>query len=61
LVDNLYYKKTHRYSIDQQYNYEKVQEQTDIDKILEKIHKKGMKSLTRKEKEQLENYSRTKR
>jgi len=61
LVDNLYYKKSHRYSIDQQYNYEKVQEQTDIDKILEKIHKKGIKSLTRKEKEQLENYSRTKR
>src|SRR5215218_2688164 len=61
LVDNLYYKKSHRYSIDQQYNYEKVQEQTDIDKILEKIHKKRIKSLTRKEKEQLENYSRTKR
>ena len=59
LVDNLFYKKSGRYTIDQKYNLEKKQEQLDIDKILEKIHKKGMKSLTKKEKEQLEKYARS--
>ena len=59
LVDNLYYKKSHAYTVDHRYNAEKVQEQTHIDQILEKIHKKGMKSLTKKEKELLEKYSRS--
>jgi len=44
-------------SIDHEFNYRKAQEQADIDSILEKIHKKGMKSLTKQEKEALERYS----
>ena len=61
LIDNFYFKKTHHYSIDHRYNLQKAQEQMDIDKILEKIHKKGLNSLTKKEKQQLEAYSRSKR
>jgi membrane associated rhomboid family serine protease len=46
-----------RRSIDHEFNYRKAQQQADIDSILEKIHKKGMKSLTKEEKEALERYS----
>ena len=56
LVDNLFY-KSHNYTIDHRYNMEKIQQQSEIDKILEKIHKKGIKSLTKKERQRLEEYS----
>jgi membrane associated rhomboid family serine protease len=56
LIDNFSRKKK-SFTIDHQYNYKKAQEQINIDSILEKIHKKGMSSLTRKEKEALEQYS----
>lgn len=58
LVDNLFY-KTHRdfYSIDHRYNAERADQQQEIDRILDKIHRKGKGSLTRKEKETLEAYS----
>lgn len=45
-------------NIDHEFNYRRTQQQADIDSILEKIHKRGMKSLTREEKEALEKYSR---
>lgn len=61
LLVSSFSKKKQRYSIDHEYNYRKAQEQADIDSILEKIHKKGMKSLTKQEKEALEQYSRMKR
>ena len=58
LIDNQYYKSQHRHlTIDQRYNAEKVNKQQEIDAILEKIHKKGMKSLTKKEKDTLAAYS----
>jgi len=57
LVNNLHYDSSHRYTIDQRYNMERAVQQHEIDRILEKIHRKGMKSLTKKEKEQLEAYS----
>jgi membrane associated rhomboid family serine protease len=58
LVDNLFY-KTHQnfYSIDHQYNVERRDEQQEIDRILDKIHKKGMRSLNKREKETLKAYS----
>lgn len=58
LVDNLYFKahKTY-YNIDHKYNAEKVKKQNDIDKILDKINKKGIDSLNSKEKNILDNYS----
>ena len=57
MVDNLYYKKSHNLTIDQKYNLEKKNQQVTIDKILEKIHRKGINSLTREEKHKLEEYS----
>jgi membrane associated rhomboid family serine protease len=60
LVDNNFFKRHQRYySIDHRYNAQKVDKQKEVDAILEKIHKKGMRSLTRKEKEILAEYSKT--
>ena len=58
LVDNFYF-KTHKnhYSIDHKYNEEKNNNQKEIDKILDKISKKGLDSLNKKEKEKLKQYS----
>jgi len=60
LIDN-YFFKTHNesYSIDDKYNAEKNNRQNEIDKILDKINKKGMSSLSKKEKELLREYSKT--
>ncbi|HEX8316066.1 MAG TPA: rhomboid family intramembrane serine protease [Flavisolibacter sp.] len=58
LLTTSFRKKKMPRTIDQEYNYRKKQEQADIDGILEKIHRKGMKSLTREEREALERYSR---
>jgi len=60
LVDNLFFNKhTDRYSIDHQYNAERNLIQQQIDRILDKISRHGMNSLTKKEKEQLKEYSKT--
>jgi len=60
LIDNFFY-KTHKqyYSVDHKYNEEKHDEQREIDRILEKISKRGMGSLTKKEKDRLKEYSQT--
>jgi membrane associated rhomboid family serine protease len=42
---------------DQRYNAGKAAEQKEIDAILEKIHRKGMASLSRTERDKLEHYS----
>jgi len=57
-VDNLFY-KNHKdfYSIDHRVNAERADRQQEIDRILDKISRTGMKSLTRKEKETLKAYS----
>lgn len=62
LVDNVFY-KTHsdHYSIDHKYNEEKLSQQKEIDRILDKISSSGMGSLSKKERQMLENYSRKKR
>lgn len=60
LVDNLYFKKQQNYySVDHRYNASKKQEQDEIDRLLDKIGKKGLNSLTEKEKEFLERHSRS--
>lgn len=58
LVDNLFF-KTHpkAYNIDQRYNLEKNKRQNEIDKILDKINKKGIDSLSTSEKQKLREYS----
>ena len=57
-IDN-YFHRTNRnfYSIDHSYNAQKMDVQKRVDKILEKIHQKGMKSLTQREREILDEYS----
>jgi hypothetical protein len=58
LVDNFFYQQHHVFGdIDQQYNFDRANRQKELDAILEKIHKKGMHSLTKVEKEKLARYS----
>jgi membrane associated rhomboid family serine protease len=58
LVDNFFYKKKQQfYSVDHRYNTEKFNRQQEIDRILEKIHQKGMRSLSKKERQLLKEYS----
>jgi membrane associated rhomboid family serine protease len=58
LVDNHYYKSHHdHYSIDHKYNEERAHRQKELDRILDKISRKGMSSLTASEKQALKEYS----
>lgn len=58
LIDSFYFKnhKNH-YSVDHKYNADKNAKQSEIDKILDKINKNGIDSLSIKEKEKLNQYS----
>lgn len=60
LVDNFYF-KTHsdHYSVDHKYNEERVTRQQEIDRLLDKISRRGYNSLTAKEKETLKRHSRS--
>ena len=60
LVQNLFFRNHHNYTVDDRYNISKRNRQEEIDRILEKIHKKGMGSLTRQEKQTLKEYSKLK-
>ncbi|MDI9366025.1 MAG: rhomboid family intramembrane serine protease [Flavobacterium sp.] len=58
LVDNLFVKNNlPYYTIDQKYNAEKKLEANTIDAILDKINRHGINSLSKREKELLENFS----
>lgn len=60
MVDNLFYKRHSKYyTIEDRYNTKKIDTQKQVDQILEKIHKRGISSLTKKEKDLLEEYSKT--
>lgn len=52
LVGSAYARKQ-RHTIDHRYNMEKRTRQQEIDRILEKIHQRGINSLTKKEKDTL--------
>jgi membrane associated rhomboid family serine protease len=58
LIQNLFY-NTHKdhYSIDHSYNESKFNQQKEVDKILDKISKRGINSLSPKERQILEDYS----
>ena len=60
LVQNLFYKTHQNYTVDDRYNLHKRNRQEEIDRILEKIHKRGIGSLTRQEKATLREFSKTK-
>ncbi len=58
LVDNFFFKEHDKYaSIDHKYNAQKAMRQEEIDKILDKINTKGLYSLTKKEKQILDEFS----
>ncbi len=57
MVDNLYFKNQQHLNQDDKYNIRKKARQQEIDEILEKIHNKGINSLTKKEKMMLEEFS----
>jgi len=58
LVDSFFYNKHHFYSIDHKYNFERKRKQDELDELLDKIGKRGMNSLSPKEKERLKELSR---
>lgn len=59
LVDNLFFKtQKDAYSVDHEWNMKRSDQQQEVDRILEKISRSGMGSLSRKEKETLRDYSR---
>lgn len=57
LIDNLYFKTHNYYSIDHRYNAEKAARQQEVDRLLDKIARKGMASLSKKETELLKRHS----
>ena len=60
LIDNFFFKRKQYLTQEDKYNLSKRSRQLQLDDLLEKIHKKGMNSLSRKEKEFLERYSKIK-
>ncbi len=62
LIDNFFFKThNHQYSIDHRYNEDKSTQQREIDQILDKISSKGMRSLSKREREKLDQYSKASR
>ena len=58
-VDNLFYKSQKDfYSIDHEWNSRRADQQQEVDRILDKISRSGMGSLSRKERQTLKDYSR---
>ncbi|MBS1661425.1 MAG: rhomboid family intramembrane serine protease [Bacteroidetes bacterium] len=57
LVDNLFFKTHEDMTIDHKYNIHRFDQQQEVDRILDKISKRGMGSLTKKERSTLEEYS----
>ncbi|TDH26616.1 rhomboid family intramembrane serine protease [Segetibacter sp. 3557_3] len=58
LVDNLFFRKRRQLTVEDKYNMRKRNKQEELDQVLEKIHTKGMSSLSKKEKELLQEFSR---
>ncbi len=56
-VDNFYFKQHRNATIEDRYNLAKAEKQNEIDRILEKIHRRGVSSLTKAEKDKLDKYS----
>ena len=57
LVDNYFFNTHRKFTLDNTYNIHKIRKQEEVDKILEKITRNGLGSLSRKEKKILEVYS----
>lgn len=59
LIENNFFNSNRKkyYSIEDKYNEKKINKQKELDKLLDKISKKGIKSLTENEKQKLEELS----
>lgn len=57
LVDNFFFKKHQKLTIDQQYNLSKRNKEMQLDEILDKIQKKGIQNLTKEELKKLKEFS----
>jgi len=57
-IDNHWFNNQYNYTVDDRYNLQKKNSQQEVDRILDKINQRGINSLSRKEREALEEYSR---
>lgn len=58
LINNQFFRKQKKYyNVDHEYNEAIVNKQKELDKLLDKINRKGIDSLSKKEKAKLEEYS----
>jgi membrane associated rhomboid family serine protease len=57
-VDNYWYTHKYTYTVDDRYNARKRNSEQEVDRILDKINQQGINSLSRRERESLEEYSR---
>ena len=58
LINNSY--SSYKYTVDQRYNIQKRSKEEEVDRILDKINRKGIKSLSQKEKSLLKEYAESK-
>ena len=56
-LNNYKFKSENNLTLDQQYNSKKVDKQKEIDRILDKISRSGLKSLSKTERDFLDRYS----
>jgi membrane associated rhomboid family serine protease len=57
MVDSYWFRHQYNYTVDDRYNLEKKNTQQEVDRILDKISRSGINSLSRKERGVLEDYS----
>lgn len=57
-VDNYWFTHKYNYTVDDRYNARKRNSEQEVDRILDKINQQGINSLSRRERESLEEYSR---
>jgi hypothetical protein len=57
LIDNFFFKKHQKYTIDQEYNLSRRKKEMQLDEILDKIQKKGIQNLTKEEMKRLKEFS----
>jgi len=57
-VDNYWFTHKYNYTVDDRYNAKKRNSEQEVDRILDKINQRGINSLSKRERESLEEYSR---
>ncbi len=57
LINDYFFRSRRTYTVEDRYNVSKLNKQKELDRLLEKIHNKGINSLSKKEREMLKEYS----